>query len=636
MKRIASQHIIVYKALLYIFACALWSCANRGVGPQGGPKDETPPVIIKETPLNGTTDFHETLITLQFDEYVQLNDVANEVLISPPQQKAPIVKAVGKKITVSFEEGLSDSTTYAIDFGKAICDNNERNPMQNYVFSFSTGPVIDTLEVSGVLIDAETLNPVSGVYVGLHSDLSDTAIVSFPFRNIARTNDEGEFRIQNIHPGAYHLFALNDVSKDYLYQPGEGLAFLDTVFVPVAIDSLVVDSLPHDTIPTDSLSLVVSQDSLAIDTLMPDTLVAGPRHVTRYEPSGIILRYFTENKQRHYFQRCIREEQHFFKLLFGAPQDTLPKIQWNYSDSLPAIDSTAFIMQGSGNLDTVTVWITDSAYIQQDTLSFLMTYIMSDSVYNLVEQTDTLTAVYRAPRMSEKTKEALDRKKKNRLLELKSNASNSFDIYNLLQLRFSTPVRSCIKDSMHLYHVQDTLKTAIPFTLEKADSSAMVWAVGYDWKAEESYMLVLDSAAFTDVYDISNLRQEVKLKVRSLEEYSTLTLLVEPFDSTMMIQILSEKDEPLRTMRAVAAGAKFEYLKPASYYVRVYQDQNGDSIWTTGDYSRHLQPEPMYYFPQKLTLRANWEFEETVHYLEKNALEQKPQEIRKAIGSKKK
>ena len=158
-----NRHII--PILLSTLLVGMFACANRGVGPQGGPKDETPPKMVKEEPLNGTVNYSGKKIEITFDEYLQLNDVANQVLISPPQQRPPDVRAVGKKVTVTFDEDLRDSTTYTIDFGAAICDNNERNPLQGYTFSFATGPEIDTLQVSGLLINAENLNPIANVYV---------------------------------------------------------------------------------------------------------------------------------------------------------------------------------------------------------------------------------------------------------------------------------------------------------------------------------------------------------------------------------------------------------------------------------------------------------------------------------------
>lgn len=705
------KHLLLYVYLLVSMLIVV-ACANRGVGPQGGPKDETPPVILKELPENGSVNYKDKVITLQFDEYVQLNDVANQVLISPPQQRPPLVKAVGKKVTVTFDEDLRDSTTYTIDFGSSIVDNNEKNPLDNYVFSFSTGPEIDTLQMEGVLINSEDLNPMSGIYVGIHSNLSDTALATLPFAHISRTDANGHFVIRNVHPGTYRIYALNDVSKDFLYQPGEGLAFLDTLFVPVAIDSLIMpetDSLVNDSVDallaSDSLlrndTLFVADgfyineeyhftgkeiaarmkgiapDSLANDSLLIDS-VSLPRIVTFYEPSGIVLRYFTEDKQRHYFVRCLREEQNHFQLLFSAPQDSMPYfsyLQPSELDSIHTADSlqvsvpdtstitdsvsadsvvvearpefhltadnlpdSVFIIQSSLHRDTITFWMRDSSYIMQDTLAFVMTYMYTDSLYNLVPKTDTIRAVYRAPKLSEKAKEALARSKANKkeVLDIRTNAANAFDIYNPLTITCKTPVESWHRDSLHLFEMVDTVRKAIPLQIEPTDSSGMVFHIKHDWKAATSYVLTIDSAAFTDIYGLSSNKQEVKWTIRSLDEYSTLTIKVEPFSSAMMIQIISEKDQPVRTMRATEDGAKFEYLKPQSYFVRIYEDLNGDSVWTTGDWGKKRQPEPVFYFPNKLTLRANWEFEETVRYLDKDILEQKPQEIKKDGNVKKK
>ena len=691
----------------------LFSCANRGMGPQGGPKDETPPKLLKQMPENGSVNFVGQEVVLVFDEYVQLNDVSNQVLISPPSQKQPVVKAVGKKVVVSFEETLRDSSTYSIDFGSAICDNNEKNPLTDFVFAFSTGDEIDTLQMSGTLINAEDLNPVSGIYIGLHSNLHDSAFATQPFDYIARTAADGSFCVRNVRAGAYRIYALNDVSKDFMYQPGEALAFLDTVFVPVAVEAtdtvMVPDTAAHalsapvDTTVTldigvpdttiriftssdtgshlvsDSASLSAS-DTLLFDehdfgdwrvfgTLVPDSQqqelkvdsVPQIKRVTHYEPSGILLKYFAEDKQRHYFQRCIREEQHCFRLLFAAPQDSLPVVHWlplkravvvtdsvaeTQSDTVSlssqeavfdtVVSDNMFVVQASQGNDTVTYWLTDSLLIKADTLSFVMTYIKSDSLYNLVPQSDTVNAVYRAPRMSEKAKEALERKKKNRKLELKSNANASFDIYRPLQLRFPTPLSSWVTDSMHMFELRDSVRQSLPFVLEKADSSAMVFSISHDWKPETEYFLELDSAAFTDVYGVSSDRQQLKWTIRPLDDYSSLTVKLEPFLEGMMIQVLSEKDVPVRTARATAGGVVFRYLKPQSYYVRAYEDLNGDSLWTTGDWEKKRQPEPVYYFPVKLVLRANWDFEETFNWQERAVLEQKPEDIRQDAGKKKK
>ena len=168
-----TTHISLFTLLALLLT--FYSCANKGVGPQGGPKDETPPQMQKEVPENGTLNFSGKTIILYFNEYVQLDKVADNVMISPPQQKPPVIKAIGKRVIVAFEEPLRDSTTYTIDFGSAICDNNEKNPMQGYSYSFSTGDHIDTLEIKGQVLNARDLNPMSGITVGIHANHADSA-----------------------------------------------------------------------------------------------------------------------------------------------------------------------------------------------------------------------------------------------------------------------------------------------------------------------------------------------------------------------------------------------------------------------------------------------------------------------------
>ena len=121
-----------------------------------------------------------------------------------------------------------------------------------------------------------------------------------------------------------------------------------------------------------------------------------------------------------------------------------------------------------------------------------------------------------------------------------------------------------------------------------------------------------------------------------MDEYSTLVINVEPFTPQAVIQILDEKDQVVRTLPALEGGTKFQYLPPKSYYVRMFIDYDGNGVWTTGDFLLHRHPEPVYYFHSKLTLRANWDFEETIRYLERPQDEQKPDELIKDAAAAKK
>ena len=350
-----NQLYISFKLLLLLLSIGLISsCANLGTGPQGGPRDTIPPVVVKEVPTNGVLNFTGNKIEISFNEYIQLQDIQKNILMSPPQQNPPEVKAIGKTVSLVFQEPLLDSTTYTIDFGSAICDYNERTPLQGYVFSFSTGNYIDSLSISGCVYDAENLNPRAGVLVGIHANDADSAITTLPFTRITRTAEDGTFTIHNIRQGAYRLYALNDISRDFLYQPGEGIAVYDSIITPYTRIESHLDTVWYDTLGID----VSTGDTLF--TRLIDTIV--PHAITRYLPDSLVLMYFEENKQRHYFQRVSRQEQHAFTLVFSAPQDSLPEIvPMRYSQLDTTASDSAWVnflqhamLQTNSGLDTLT------------------------------------------------------------------------------------------------------------------------------------------------------------------------------------------------------------------------------------------------------------------------------------------
>lgn len=634
MRAIRLRHYSIVFVLLL-----LAGCANRGIGPQGGPKDETPPQVVKETPENGTLNYHGKRVEIVFNEYLQLDDVSKNVLISPPQQHPPEVKAIGKRINLTFEEELKDSTTYTIDFGNAIGDFHEKNILHGYTLSFSTGDVIDSLEVNGYVVNAEDLNPISGVIIGIQENLDDTAFSTIPFTRVGKSTENGHFYVRNIRENDYRIYGLEDVSRDYIYQPGEGLAFTEEIIHPFCHTEVEGDTLWRDTIE------IVPNDSLGFDTIT-NRLVDSIRYdtYTYYEPNDLILWFFKEDKTRQYFQRCFREKQHFFRLQFGAPQDSLPviralrpsEVDSTQSDSA-WVDWTQYaLLQANDGKDTLIYWLTDSAVILTDSLIMEMTYMKSDSLYNLVPQTDTVYAVYRAPRISEKAKALMEKNKKPSVLSIRSNAGARFEVYNDFILSFQTPVKEWEKDSLHLFHKVDTVYHPIKFTLEPLDSAYLRFKVVYPWKPEQQYELRIDSAAFRDVYNVVNKPDKHQMTVKSLEEYSTLTVKLTTYDTRARLQLLDEKENIVRELPASPSGTKFEYIGPNTYYLRLYIDENEDGKWTTGDWLTRRHPEPVYYFPSKLPLRANWEFEEDFDFMAIPQLDSKPQELLKDVANQKK
>lgn len=605
-------------------------CANRGVGPQGGPIDSIPPVIVQSSPANGATNVHGKEVVLNFNEYVQIEGAVDNILVSPPQQHVPEIKAIGKRVSVLFQDSLQANTTYTIDFGNQIVDLHEKNPYEDLTFAFSTGETIDSLAIFGHLIDAENLNPVSGIVVGLHEVAGDSAFHSTPFIRIGRTNAEGEFSIKNIKAGTYKLYALQDNSRDYVHQPGEGLAFYDEPITPYI----------NSRIETDTLFLKDTLDS--VGNRIPDSVFTA--EYVYYEPSDLLLYLFKEDVQRLYFQRAFRKEAHAFQLIFGAPQPQLPTLSaLRLEDDTLGTDTTWVnflehsIVQANATLDTITYWLTDSSAIQMDSIRFAMTYVKTDSVYNLVSQTDTILAVYRAPFMSERTKKALLQKKQRAGLTLKLNSKQQTNFFDTLALVSSTPLGTCNKDKIHLQMLHnDTVWTDVPFTMPSISGCMLQLPIYYNWKSDSEYRLLLDSAAISDVYGAANKEDKYSIRVRSIEEYSTIDIILQPYDPTIIIQLLNAQDKPVYEQAARPNRTTFANIEPGVYYMRLILDINGDGKWTTGSLAEKRQPEQVIYFPKKLNLRANWNFEETFGWQSIPLLDQKPEAIRKDGNAKKK
>jgi len=598
--------------LILVLPWIIIGCANRGIGPQGGPKDSVPPAPLRSVPENGAVEFHGNRLEIAFNEYLQLDNIGQNLIMSPPQNRPPDVKVRGKRLMVQFADSLRDSTTYTLDFGNAVCDFTEKNPIRNYLFAFSTGPFIDTLEVRGKVYDARTLNPMEQIFVGIHSNHADSAFTRLPFDRIARTDTAGAFVISNIHAGSYRLYAVDEVSRDYRLTPGEALAFADSILTPEVHPHYETDSLGRDTL-------------LGYD----------------YGPADLILWLFKENQQRLYLQSTTREQQHLIRFSFSAPPDSLPVFR-----ALPpyAVDSTRtdslwtdpmpyIHTQFSEKNDSLTLWLTDSIAIAQDSVFLEIRYRRTDSLYQLEWATDTLRAIWRAPRLSAKAKAALERRNKARTLELKSNARNGFELYDTIAVSCASPIASVMMDSIHLFERVDTVLKPVALTLLKHDTLPLQLRFAAPLRAGKKYEIRLDSAALFDVYGVTNKPVKFSLQLKTPEDYSTLRVKLTPFMANARIQVLNAKDEVLRELTAVPEGAFFNYLKPDTYYLRLYLDEDGDGQWTTGSWEQHRQPEPVYYFPDKLQTKSNWDFEEEWNYLAVPQLEAKPKELIKAAAA---
>lgn len=601
-----------FNYILFSLAITLlvYACANKGTGPTGGPKDKTPPRVMKSFPANGTLNFDGKQIRIDFDEMISIEKPNDNIIISPPQIKQPDVKGLGKRIVVNFNEDLRDSTTYTVNFGNAIVDLNEKNVLKNYSFSFSTGDEIDTLKISGTVIDAENLNPLSGILVGIYLETSDSVFFKKPFLRIGKTDENGHFSIDNVKKGKYKVFALGDTNHDYFFEPGEGLALCDSMLTPTFRREEMNDTIWKDSTKIDSIRKFIG---------------------THFLPDNVTLRYFKEAKKRQYFVKYERKEPHVFSLYFNTISSKLPDIKplnFNWEGK--------YLLQKNTDLDSLTFWITDTLISKVDTLVMAMTYLKSDSLLQLKPVTDTLHISMRKGKLNPHAKPIKSVKIKRTPLTFSTNIINTFEVYNPVIFSFDAPLARFDLSKIMLTQKVDTVYKQIPFKWRQIDSTKMTYALENKWIPEKSYQLKTDSAAFVSIYHKAANKMKSDFKIRSLDEYSSVKIILSPLNPKAILQVLNTNDEVLATKPAAEKGALFQYLKPGDYYLRMFIDENGNGKWDQGDLSAHRQPETVFYYPKKFTLKANWDFEETWDYNQVPLLKQKPAELLKISVKKQK
>lgn len=599
-----------------VLTVLMYSCANIG-NPDGGAYDETPPKFLKSTPAMGALNNTRKKVTLEFDEYIKLEKASEKVVVSPPQIEMPDIKQNGKHITIDLKDSLKANTTYTIDFSDAIVDNNEGNPLGNFAFTFSTGAEIDTMEVSGTLLEASNLEPVKGMLVGLHSNLTDSAFTKLPLERVARTDSRGHFTIRGIAPGTYHIFGLQDMDQDFAFsQKSEALAFNDSVIIP-----RFEERMRYDTI---------WQDTLTIDTIMESKY-------THYLPDHVLLRSFKETNPVQYLTKSERLNPHKFTLYFTAPADTLPTIK-----GLNFNEEDAFLIEKSLKNDTINYWVKDSLLYKKDTLSMSVDYLYTDTLGKLVPRTDTLymaTKKYKGggeqPKKKKKKKD--DEPEPTVFLTVSVDAPSAMDVYKNIRLNFDEPVARFDSTAIHLEQKVDSLWKDVSFAFQRDTSQLRSFELAANWEPGQEYKFRVDSTAFHGLYGLFTDKIEQSFKVRSLEEYGAIYFNIAGADSIAFVELLDGQDKPIRHAKVVDGQADFYYLNPGKYYARLVNDTNGNGVWDTGSYAEKRQPEMVYYYPQELELKANWELEQdwnvTAVPLDKQKLDnlkkQKPDEDKK-------
>lgn len=666
---------------IVIASLLLLSCARMG-SPDGGPYDETPPKVVGTTLAFGSSNVkHAKKIVIEFDEIVKVENAMENVVISPPQLEQPEITAVGKKVVINLIDSLKPNMTYTIDFSDAIVDNNEGNPYGDYAFTFSTGEQVDTFQMSGYVLEAQNLEPLKGILVGMYREeegttLPDSMFRTTPFERISRTDSKGHFVVKGLAPGNYRAYALKDQNQNYLYdQPAEMVAFSERILSPSSRPDVRPDTVWHDSIHYDSIVYT---------------------RYTHFYPDDITLLAFESAQQNRYLLKSERLTPQMFTLYFTSPSDTLPALKGLNFDA-----EDAFIIDATPHNDTINYWVRDSLVYNLDTLSIRIDFFATDTTGALALTTDTLWLVSkltrekiakekqeqyeewvkeykqqlkaerRAARRAEKenaddpnandTAELSDssetpdkndktekkRKKKKdddedidippmpeEFLEYRTGNMQSMVPDKNIDFIFPEPLDSVDLSKIHLSIQVDTLFEPVEFRFRQLPNDIKTYRLYAEWEADTTYQLEIDTAAFRGIYGKRVEASKRVIHMKRLETLSTLFVTLQGGRSTgnwdgALVQLIDGSDKAVKTLKVERNKADFYFVEPGTYYLRMIDDLNGNGQWDTGDYDLNLQPEPVYYLSTAITLKAQWEISQDWNPTLLPISQQKPLKITK-------
>lgn len=617
------KQLPLFFVVLLCFLVFWIGCANQGSGPDGGPYDETPPRIVGMTAPEKAGRSKKVKFSLTFNELIKVDNPSEKIIVSPPQTETPEIKVSGRKITVELLDSIHPNTTYTVDFSDAITDNNEGNPLGQYTYIFSTGANTDTMEMSGHVLNAEDLEPVKGILVGLHRNPADSAFTRYPFDRVARTDASGFFSIKGVASDTvYRIYALEDADGNFKYsQPAEAIGTLAEriragSYADVRYDTIWVDSTRYDSI-----------------RIIP---------YTHFTPDDIVIRSFKVVSQQRHFLKYKRDVPEWFTTFFTAPSQQLPTIKGLNFD-----EKKAFIVCPNATNDTITYWLADTTLLRQDTLRMAYTYDnWNDSLSTLQSKTDTLEIVPKitfAKRQAtqlkelEKWKKQLEKRHKRNdfsdenppveFLECKSDVSGQLAPDHNILITVAQPLADFRKQGIRLQLKVDTLWKNARYELDSVPENIMALRLRAEWRPGQQYRLQIDSATFRSIYGKVNSRSEVSFEVARLEEFGTIFLDLVHADSTTIVQLLNADGSINVQVPARGGRAEIYYVKPGNYYIRCFFDRNRDGRWTTGSWQPRVPPEEVYYLPEELQVRANWDINRTWDVTALRLDRQKPEKL---------
>lgn len=569
--KLNKTHTFLLQILTIAFLFVIQGCAKI-VTPVGGPRDVTPPKVLKMTPPNQSKNFDAKTIKLAFDEYFVLNNPLENVIFSPPLGETPEFIVRGKSLHIRLKDSLAANTTYTINFTNSIKDYREGNLLPFFQYTFSTGSYIDSFFVEGDIYDAQTLQPVSDCFVFLYKENVDSLPLTSRPDYLVRPDEKGHFLFPHLSPNEYKVFALQDKNQNFIYDlTDERVAFCDEV----------VKALPTPS-PKGNDSSKTKISPIDSSKLNDETIEANLLKL-------VLFKALDSNSLR---AKLLSSDKLSSQILFSPIS---PFVAANFIDTSLKIEYLQQINRGG---DTLTIFFKEPL---KDTLKI---EVLSQS-----DRCDTLSLPpYEEPFVfirSSKPKETA---------KLSVKFINGEHVYKPLTLIFNQPVK--LEEASHF--------TLISKKRSGNDTLIMPLPVSDDWvrelplrfKKEEkvSYSLIIKDSTFLSFSNNTNDSIFHNFTVKSEKDYGDLIINYRlPREGiSYIVMLLSSKDKIIQTDYINSSTRiSYENLIPDQYKIKVVEDSNSNQQWDSGDYHRKIQPEKIFYFPKPLSIRGYWELEES-------------------------
>ena len=597
-------------AIVLLFGAALLTkCASTMV-PTGGPTDTIPPVIVYMNPDNFSTNI-DTLrypkIYVEFNEFVQIKDVQKELFTSPAMKKKPMVTRRGMGIVVQMKDTLRPNTTYAINFGSSIADNNEGNPLHSMRYVFSTGDTVDSMYMSGYTADSYKADSVSKsfIYFFIADSVErptdwDSTMFKYKPQVIARAEKNGIFIAQNLKPVDYRIYAFEDTNGNMEYEPSvDQIGFLDTTYNP--------RYMPGFSIWFDSL-----------------------RHYPSAEPQLYFRMFMDKRFARHTLSGHERLNRHKAMLYFGAPNPEVVAVKF---DSIPE-DKGIYDPQNY-NRDTVALWFDIAPEELPDTIKGEITYFKHDSVNELVESTDKLRLAWVKVESKEERKKREEQEKEREKAEkageewvapkeenpfkLNMPSSGEFHKHKTLDMEFDFPLTKFDSTlvTLKMTTEENSEATDVEFHFVQDTINRRKYQLKVDWMPKAKYELMMPAGIFENIARESNDTIKYSYTGADPEKFALLNINVKSTHpkARYILQITNAQGKVQREVRDVKAGKYvLDYITAGDIMLRVVEDMNGNGKWDTGDMVLMRQPERTEIFKNEdgqevITTKENWEFD---------------------------